>query len=260
MRSLIQLLINYHRLVLFVALELIALSWVSSTHANPRGKLTEIGLEFSSSWFNAVGRLAHLSTLKENNTSLLIENSRLRTENLAIKSSWESVPSEIIRFTSTNTNNILIANSGRCDGVNPGMGMIEGGCIAGLVVEATDNESLILPIIHTKTQWSVRLGEYGAVGRLIWDGKDINYALLYDIPLSEMILPGDSVITSGFGGTFPPGIKVGKVEEVLVTSADRFKTVKVKLGADFSRIHYVEFLSNPESSSLDSLITLAPEL
>jgi cell shape-determining protein MreC len=66
-------------------------------------------------------------------------------------------------------------------------------------------------------------------------------------------------VTTGFQGTFPSGLEVGKVKEVLVTHADKFQSVTVILGADFNHIHYVEFLKNTSSSVVDSLISLAPE-
>ena len=273
MRTLIQLLRRNHRMVLFVLLEIIALNWIASTHAHPRGTIASIGMKMSSSWTSALGRILYFKDLKETNVGLLMENARLRTENLNLHKTnfpdsidltfnnelWESIPAEIIRYSSSFKNNILVANRGRSSGVLPGMGMLENGKIAGLVAEVTEHEALVLPIINIQTQWSVRLGNDGAVGRMIWSGKGTECATLKDIPLAELILPGDPIVTTGFQGTFPSGLEVGKVKEVLVTHADKFQSVTVILGADFNHIHYVEFLKNTSSSVVDSLISLAPE-
>ena len=156
---------------------------------------------------------------------------------------WESIPAEIIRYSSDFKNNILVANRGRSSGIIPGMGMLDHGNIAGLVTEVTEHEALVLPIIHLHTQWSVRLGNEGAIGRLVWAGQGTEYATLKDIPLTELIIPGDPIVTTGFQGTFPSGLEVGKVEEVLVTQADKFQSVTVKLGADYKHIHYVDTYS-----------------
>ena len=260
-------------MVLFVLLEIIALNWIASTHAHPRGRMASIGMKMSSSWTETVGRMMYLKDLKTTNVSLLMENARLRTANINLQKPnvtdtepaslnpevWKSIPAEIIRYTSDFKNNILVANRGRLAGVLPGMGMLDNGKIAGLVTEVTEHESLILPIIHLHTQWSVRLGNEGAIGRMVWSGQGTEYATLKDIPLTELILPGDPVVTTGFQGTFPSGLEVGKVEEVLVTQADKFQSVTVKLGADYKHIHYVEFLMNSSSEIVDSLINLAPE-
>ena len=42
--------------------------------------------------------------------------------------------------------------------------MLENGVVAGLITEVSVNHSLVLPIIHLSTNWSVRLGYDGAVG------------------------------------------------------------------------------------------------
>ena len=267
MRTLIQLIIRNHRLVLFVLLEIIALSWLASTHAHPRGSLAKIGMEISTSWTGAVGRLIDYKNLKENNSSLLIDNARLRTENMSYRNlstsgrlfnsgdSWTSTPAEIIRYSTSFNNNVLVANQGSLAGLQPGMGMLENGVLAGFITEVSANHSLVIPVIHLSTTWSVRLGYAGAVGILTWSGESVEYATLTDIPLSEHILPGDSVITSGFQGTFPSGILVGKVEELIVTEADEFQSVTIKLSADYKRIHYVEFLSKAGTLEIDSLLS-----
>lgn len=260
-------------MVLFVLLEIIALNWIASTHAHPRGSMASIGMKMSSSWTGTLGRMMYLKDLKTTNVSLLMENARLRTENINLQKPnvpdtepaslnpevWKSIPAEIIRYSSDFKNNILVANRGRLSGVLPGMGMLDNGKIAGLVTEVTEHESLVLPIIHLHTQWSVRLGNEGAIGRMVWSGQGTEYATLKDIPLTELILPGDPIVTTGFQGTFPSGLEVGKVEEVLVTPADKFQSVTVKLGADYKHIHYVEFLMNSSAGIVDSLITMAPE-
>ena len=260
-------------MVLFVLLEIIALNWIVSTHARPRGIIASIGMKMSSSWTGTLGRMMYLKDLKTTNVSLLMENARLRTANMNSQKTnltdtynltlnqeiWESIPAEIIRYSSDFKNNILVANRGRSSGIMPGMGMLDNGKIAGLVTEVTEHESLVLPIIHLHTQWSVRLGNEGAIGRMVWSGQGTEYATLKDIPLTELILPGDPIVTTGFQGTFPSGLEVGKVEEVLVTQADKFQSVTVKLGADYKHIHYVEFLMNSSAGIVDSLITMAPE-
>ena len=47
-RTLIQLLRRNHRMVLFVLLEIIALSWITSTHAHPKGKIASIRIIMNS--------------------------------------------------------------------------------------------------------------------------------------------------------------------------------------------------------------------
>ena len=57
---------------------------------------------------------------------------------------------------------------------------------------------------------------------MIWDGKKISEATVIDISKSALVLPGDTIQTTGFGGVFPADIKVGVVKEVHVIEADEF--------------------------------------
>ena len=271
MRNLFNLLIKNHRLVIFIILEIIALNWLVNTHSIHNSRMSAIVIKYSDTWIETLGQINTFNSVKEQNQSLNIENSRLRTELLRVKkyvpnhhktqkaklfdtSIWVSTPAEIIRMSTHFSNNLLIANKGKIDGVVKGSGMLDNGHLAGKVIEVTNNECLVFPIIHRNIEWSVRIGKEGAIGRLVWDGEDINTAEVIDISKSALILPGDEVFTTGFQGVFPPDILVGEIKKVTVTEADDFKTVIVKLGVDYSSIRFVEFLTDKRITKSDSLL------
>ena len=132
--------------------------------------------------------------------------------------------------------------------------MLDKGHLAGKVIKVTDHEALVFPVTHKHIEWSVRIGNKGAVGRLVWDGVDLTIAHVVDIAKSSLVLPGDEVYTTGFQGVFPSDILVGEVVKVAVTEADDFKTVIVNLGVDYSSIRFVEFLTDKRILTSDSLI------
>lgn len=272
MRNLFNLIARNHRLVLFLILEVIALRWMSATHGTHRGSISQSGIKYASSWTDFLGRISTFSEIRESNKALLRENSRLRTRNhnlaQALKyseiqysldelssTSWYALPSEVIRSTTHLKDNLIVVDKGIKDGVKDGSGMLFNGKLAGKVIEATESESLVFPIINRKTEWSVRIGSSGPVGRMIWSGENISEASVIDIPKSALVLPGDLIQTTGFGGVFPADIEVGVVKEVHVTEADEFQTLTIDLGADYSSIRYVELIRNGGFSLADSLIS-----
>ena len=233
--------------------------------------MSSVGIKCANSWLDAVGQINTFNAVKEQNEFLNQENSRLRTELNRLKKHvpiqhrsqraslldtaiWISTPAEIIRTSTHSSNNLLVANRGELDGVFKGSGMLDNGHLAGKVVEVTDHECLVFPVIHRNVEWSVRIGEEGAVGRLVWEGGDLKTAKVVDISKSSLVLPGDEVYTTGFQGVFPSDILVGKIKKVSVTEADDFKTVVVKLGVDYNSIRFVEFLTDKRISRSDSLI------
>ena len=272
MRNLFNLIARNHRLVLFLIIEVIALRWVSATHGTHRGSISQSCIKYASSWTDFLGRISTFIEIKESNKALVRENSRLRTRNhnlaQALKyseiqysldelssPSWYALPSEVIRSTTYLKDNLIVVDKGLKDGVKDGSGMLFNGKLAGKVIEATESASLVFPIINRKTEWSVRIGSSGSVGRMIWSGKNISEASVIDIPKSALVLPGDLIQTTGFGGVFPADIEVGVVKEVHVTEADEFQTLTIDLGADYSSIRYVELIRHGGFSLADSLIS-----
>lgn len=272
MRNLYNLIARNHRLVLFLILEIIALRWVSITHGTHRGSISQAGIKYASSWTDYLGRISTFSDITESNKALVKENSRLRTQNHSLSkelkyssvhnsldginaNSWQSLPAEVIRSTVHFKNNLLVVDRGVNDGIVNGTGVLFDGNLAGKVVETTENESLVFPIINRNTEWSVRIGKSGSVGRLVWDGESLEKATVIDITKSALVLPGDMIYTTGFQGVFPADITVGEVTEIHVTEADEFQTVTIELGTDYNRIRYVELIHDGGFSKADSLIS-----
>ena len=212
MRNLINLITRNHRLVIFCVLEIIAINWLVNTHSLHNSRMSSVGIKCANSWLDAVGQINTFNAVKEQNEFLNQENSRLRTELNRLKKHvpiqhrsqraslldtaiWISTPAEIIRTSTHSSNNLLVANRGELDGVFKGSGMLDNGHLAGKVVEVTDHECLVFPVIHRNVEWSVRIGEEGAVGRLVWEGGDLKTAKVVDISKSSLVLPGDEVYT-----------------------------------------------------------------
>lgn len=272
MRNLYNLIARNHRLVLFLILEVIALRWMSVTHGTHRSSISQSGIKYASSWTDFFGRISTFSEIKQSNQSLVQENSRLRSRNHSLSQalkystvqnsldglntdSWFALPAEVIRSTTHLKDNLFVVDKGANDGIEIGTGILFNGQLAGKVIETTSNESLVFPVINRNTEWSVRINADGSVGRMIWDGKKISEATVIDISKSALVLPGDTIQTTGFGGVFPADIEVGVVKEVHVTEADEFQTLTIELGADYSSIRYVELIQNGGFSVADSLMS-----
>ena len=119
----------------------------------------------------------------------------------------------------------MVLDQGGRDGLEPGAGIVSVGYAAGKVVDTTAHESLVLTLAHPKAQWSVRMGTQGAAGRLVARNGSVQMAEVRDIPRAQLVLPGDTVTTTGFDGVFPPDIPVGLVDDVEGNEADEFQTV-----------------------------------
>ncbi len=96
----------------------------------------------------------------------------------------------------------------------------------------------------------------GTFGTLSWGDKmDYRFATLAQIPMSEKVKVGDTILTSGYSNTFPKGIMVGTVESFKEIPEQYFYTVRVKLSTDFKNLQYVYVVSDLKKIEKESLET-----
>jgi rod shape-determining protein MreC len=57
------------------------------------------------------------------------------------------------------------------------------------------------------------------------------------------VLVGDTVVSSGLGGTYPGGLLLGTVLEFEQDASDLYQRLKVRPAADLARLHYVWVVS-----------------
>ena len=73
------------------------------------------------------------------------------------------------------------------------------------------------------------------------------------MPRAQLVLPGDTVTTTGYDGVFPPDIPVGVVADVEGNEADEFQTVLIALGAQYLSARHVTWLQSARNVRIDSL-------
>ena len=173
----------------------------------------------------------------------------------------------VIGRESGNYFSVFTINKGTRDGIKDYMAVTMSGALVGYTynTKATsasvrtiiDSEASIAGLISTsRDQGTVR-------GTLGIDGQPM--CRMYYLPEENLPRPGDQVVTSGVGMSFPKGIPIGTVRESTRGMESNKQYIVVEPSADFQHIEYVIVLRyQPEaeavedrSSSSDSL-TLVP--
>lgn len=106
--------------------------------------------------------------------------------------------------------------------------VIETGTSSARVLLPTDLNSRIPVVVGTKGVRGVLVGDNGAEPRLLF------------LPPDAVIKPGDDVATSGTGGVFPRGLRIGAV-------TGQMSAPRVKLRAELDELEYLSvlFYDNP---------------
>ncbi|MCL4542356.1 MAG: rod shape-determining protein MreC [Deltaproteobacteria bacterium] len=103
-------------------------------------------------------------------------------------------------------------NKGKKDGVKVGEGVISYSGIVGRVVYDGNSRSEVIPVTNPKCVVSVVDANTGTLG--IAQGFGDGYLKMRFVFNSQKVNVGDEILTSGLGGIFTSGIKVGKVFSV----------------------------------------------
>ncbi|MFC6997355.1 rod shape-determining protein MreC [Rufibacter roseus] len=162
-------------------------------------------------------------------------------------------PARVINNSVRRLNNHLTLNIGTQDGVQPGMGVITSDGVVGRVKAVSRNYATVTSLLHSQTLVSVQLKRNNTFGTIKWDTRNPSTASLHYITLSEKVMKGDTVVTSGFGGIYPQGIMVGRVIDVRRELDKSFFTITVQLAVDFEKLAYVYVVENKNQAELDSL-------
>jgi rod shape-determining protein MreC len=155
------------------------------------------------------------------------------------------IPARVINQTLRRVDNYLTLNVGTVQGVQPGMGVLSGAGVVGRVRQVSEHYATVTSVLHSKTNLSAKIRRDGTFGTIKWLGEDPTHALLDYIPRQNKLMPGDTVVTSGYNQVFPEGVLIGTVDYFTKEPDKNFWTVRVKLAANFSNLTYVYVVGTP---------------
>jgi len=103
-----------------------------------------------------------------------------------------------------------------------------------------------MSLLNRKSKVSAMLKNGFYTGDLEWDGADPAYLKLSNISKSAKVQKGDTVVTSNISDqlSFPPGLMVGTIVEVLPDKASSFLSLRVKSATNFSTLQYAYLTEN----------------
>ena len=191
--------------------------------------------------------------------SLLEENNRLRLESLVLKQKVQQMISirtenhqlrELLNTSEQLDDKILVAeligvdpdpythhiiiNKGLQHGVFVGQPILDSQGLMGQVIEVLPFTSRVLLVADSNHAIPVQVNRNGL--RSIAIGSGLNQLKLPFLPNNADIVPGDLLVTSGLGGTFPQGYPVAIVDNVKVQPNKPFASISAIPKAKLDRI------------------------
>jgi rod shape-determining protein MreC len=201
----------------------------------------------------AVRDVGALMDIRDRNLILAEENDRLKRwevmarrleqENLALRGLLNvktdhvahTLTGRVIADSGGSFVRTMLVNVGVRDGVAKGHAAIGGEGLIGRVVEVGETYSRILLITDLNSRVPVVIESTRQ--RAILGGDNSESAILDFLPLDVTVEIGERIVTSGDGGTFPPGLPIG------VVSAQQGGEYRVRPLVDLGRLDFVRLIA-----------------
>jgi len=254
MYSLIRFFHKHHFLLVFLILEGIACFMLLQNNYIQRVAFVKATNVVSGSIYERISIWRDYLNLREQNRQLQDENTKLRnmlpgsfySDDLFLTFDTDSnkhrryayISAQVVNNSVNKQFNFVTLDRGKNVGIAEGMAVIGSEGIVGIVYGVLEHFSTVMPVINRDFRVSAKFKKNNYFGSLYWDGRSYRHATLNEIPLHAPVSVGDTLVVSGFSGSFPEGIPVGVVDKVEQKDGSFF-TIDVLLATDFRKLHFV---------------------
>ncbi|MDR2233719.1 MAG: rod shape-determining protein MreC [Tannerella sp.] len=266
MQRLLEFLIGKRHWLLFLLCEIVSFALLYQNNDYQRNVFLSSANVVSGSMLSASNSVVSFMNLRTENKILMNLNEQLKLEALNLKlqidamkadrlpnntitadtlqNHYELISARVINNSVSNLLNYTTIDKGYRDGIRPEMGVISDQGVVGKVFNVNDRYSVVISLLNPKWKLSCKLLNQEFNGSLVWDGRDVQYAMFEELPTHIVFQEGDTVVTTGFSGVFPSDVIAGTVVGTNSISNTGSNTLKVKLATDFRKLSLVWVVKN----------------
>lgn len=260
MLSLIRFLSRHIFFIQFLVLELFCFYLIIQNSYYQKASFISSSNSLTGSVYDTYNSFIEYFTLKETNETLARENAMFRNNSLStyIKVFGKTVvindstyqqkytfkEGKIVNKSTHKRNNYFTIDKGELHGIEPGMGVITGQGVIGIVKHTSTNYCSVMSVLHKDITISAKIKKNDYFGFLTWDGVDYRIAQLRDIPVHVKLNVGDTIVTSGYSAIFPANIPIGVIREFETPKGKNFYEINVEFLVDYKRVSYAYLVKN----------------
>lgn len=232
--------------------------WIQALASPVQGvssRASGAGSGFVREIINFRGTAAENAQLKEKlfATELQLQNARQAAEengrlkgllNLKQQTGYDQVTAHVIARDSSVWFNTVTVDRGTSSGVALNMPVVTAGGIVGRVIAVSPVTAQVMMVTDEKAAAGAivgQLGGSGALGSVRGSGGSGLIEMRYVSGLQKVDV-GDSILTTGQDGIYPPGLNVGEVVEVKHGTATQPHQILIRPGANLDQLKEVAVL------------------
>lgn len=197
------------------------------------------------------GQIAELQQRARDYDEVAAENERLRElQNLRDRHEdfvYESA--KIVSWDSSNYASAFTIAKGSNEGIELGDSVVtEYGALVGQVTGLGERWATVRTLIDVNTNVGALIGDTGASGMVVGEFTLMQEGLTRVTYLSSgsQIFKGDELLTSGAGGSFPPGLIIGEITAIMSEAGGQTTYGIVEPACDFGTLAQVFIIKDYE--------------
>ncbi len=143
----------------------------------------------------------------------------------------------VVGRDATQWSKVVFIDKGSNQGVEENLAVMTNAGVIGHVIQSTGTSSKVLLITDSRSAVDSLFQDSRVTGVVVGTGES-TVKMKY-VPKNAKVEVGDSILSSGLGGTFPKGMRIGAVSRIIKKKQGLFQDITVDPSADFSRLEEV---------------------
>lgn len=254
--------------LLFLLLLGISLSLTIQSHSYHRSRYISSANTFTGFVYEKINNIKEYLNLREQNNQLAFENAELKkllyngvdslgtNVSMPKPSGLENIKvynAKVINNTFNSKENYLTLLGGEKDGLKADMGVVNSLGVVGIIEKTSSSYSTVQSVLNVKSQINAKIKKSNHFGSLIWNGRNVGFAQLIDVPRLASVRKGDTIVTGGRSEIFPENIPIGTIDKVYVDKATNYYTLNVRLFNDMTNLGHVYVIENLKRAEIQKL-------
>ncbi len=245
--------------ILFVALEIVAISFYARSNYYTQARILARANAVTGDISNAFSNVGKYFSLGRENARLTERVAELEQElamyrtavadSVAIRDvaelQYEYMPARVVSNSINRNRNFITLNRGLRDGVTTDMAVLSpSGEPVGYILACSERYSVALSILNTSFRTGGKIAGDNYSGSIEWDGLDPHRVQMHELSKYADIKIGAEVVTSGYSHYFPADMPIGTVESFELDRSKTYYDAVIRLAVDISKLYNVVLVNN----------------
>lgn len=278
MRNIFLFIRRYSNFLLFLLLQLFSIYLIVTYNKYHNAIFSNTANQVTGKINNQYNKVEDYFSLRKTNDSLVAANERLynklkesylvqdsgykamvdtiKVDSLTQYKKFNYMKATVVANSVVSQNNYFVINRGSNKQIKEGMGVVDvTNNVAGIIANVSGDFAVVISLLHKRdSKVSGKLFKTGEVGTVTWDGNQPNILEFAGIAKSVKVAKGDSIITSGFSTSFPKGLLIGTVQDVVADKSTSNFSIKLKSAVNFYDLQYVYVIENTQQQDITNLL------